>query len=69
MTTREMVMRPFKVSTVLGAALLLRGALLALTSSPAHAAGSCSTTDGTTTCAFGPTGAESRSPERAGGEE
>jgi len=55
-----MVMRPFKVSTVLGAALLLWGALLALTSSPAHAAGSCSTTDGTTT------GAESRSPERAG---
>jgi hypothetical protein len=32
--------------------------LLALTSSLAHAAGSCTTADGTTTCAFGPTGAE-----------
>jgi VCBS repeat-containing protein len=53
-----MVIRPLKVSTVLWAALLLGGALLALTSNPAHAAGSCSTTAGVTTCVFGPTGAE-----------
>jgi len=36
MTTREIVMSPLKVSTVLGTALLLWGALLvALTSDPA----------------------------------
>jgi hypothetical protein len=63
MTTREMVISPLKLATVLGAALLLWGVLLALTSSPAHAVpaysgGSCSTADGTTTCAFGPTGSE-----------
>jgi VCBS repeat-containing protein len=50
--------RPLKVATVLGAALLLWVALLALTSSPGHAAGSCSTTAGVATCTFGPTGAE-----------
>jgi hypothetical protein len=37
MTTREMVISPLKLATVLGAALLLWGVLLALTSSPAHA--------------------------------
>jgi hypothetical protein len=60
MTTREMVINPLKVATVLGAALLLWGVLLALTSSPAHAvpSSSCSTADGTTTCTFDPTGAE-----------
>ena len=32
--------------------------LLVYGASPTHAAGSCSTTSGTTTCTFGPTGAE-----------
>ena len=32
--------------------------LLVYGASPIHAAGSCTTTAGTTTCAFGPTGTE-----------
>jgi hypothetical protein len=32
--------------------------LIAYSASPTHAAGSCSTTSGTTTCTFGPTGSE-----------
>ncbi|HEX5848664.1 MAG TPA: cadherin-like domain-containing protein [Rubrobacter sp.] len=58
MTTHVMVIRSLKALPPLGAALLLWVALLGLTPSPAHAAGSCSTSAGVTTCTFGPTGAE-----------
>ena len=58
MMTRTPLMHPLKILTAVGAALLLWGLLLAYAASPAHAAGSCSTTAGVTTCTFGPTGAE-----------
>ncbi len=58
MMTRTPLMHPLKILTAVGTAFLLWGLLLAYAASPAHAAGSCSTTAGVTTCTFGPTGAE-----------
>ena len=57
MTTRtSYLLRPLVALVALVAALAVL--LIAYGASPARAAGSCSTTSGTTTCTFGPTGAE-----------
>ena len=50
--------RPLLVALVALAAAMAALLLLTYGASPAHAAGSCSTTAGVTTCTFGPTGAE-----------
>src|ERR687890_176533 len=54
MSTRR-YLRRLVAAVLLALAASVMGVVLA---SPAHAAGSCSTTAGTTTCTFGPTGAE-----------
>src|SRR5918993_1275466 len=53
-STRTSYMRPLAALVALVAAMAALG--LALTSSPAHAAGSCSTTADTTTCTFDTSG-------------
>ena len=57
MTTRtSYLVRPLVTLVALVAAMA--AILIAYSASPAHAAGSCTTTAGTTTCTFGSTSAE-----------
>ena len=56
-TKTSYLVRPLVALVALVAAMAAL-LLLAYGASPAHAAGSCSTTAGTTTCTFSPTGSE-----------